>query len=401
MTFLLITRSILVFLLGALLIFWTLGSVIRTFVLPRSASDTITRAVFIALRRAFNLRMRKVTTYEERDGIMALYAPIGLLLLVPAWFVLVCIGYTAILWAVGIPLDHAFLLSGSSLVTLGVVPPQGVVQSIISYSETTIGLILVALLIAYLPTMYSAFSQRERAVNLLEVRAGDPPSAVTMITRLHRIGRSEHLAELWEQWENWFAYVEETHTSLAALAFFRSPQPGRSWITAGGAMLDAAAMYISLVDAPHDPRADLCIRAGYLCLRSIASYFRIPLLPIPEPNDAQSAHQISISRNEFDDACREMEGAGIPIKADHDQAWRDFAGWRVNYDAALLGLAELIMAPYAPWSSDRSIPHHVHHALSLAAEPKDRDKLVTKSLRPLPFSKPGDYAAPSNPSDSK
>src|SRR6185369_14932403 len=97
-----------------------------------------------------------------RDGIMAMYAPIGLLLLVPAWFLLVCIGYTAILWSAGVPLDRAFLLSGSSLVTLGVVPPQGLVQSIIAYSETTIGLILVALLIAYLPTMYSALSQRER-----------------------------------------------------------------------------------------------------------------------------------------------------------------------------------------------------------------------------------------------
>jgi hypothetical protein len=29
-------------------------------------------------------------------------------------------------------------------------------------------------------------------------------------------------------------------------------------------------------------------------------------------------------------------------------------GWRVNYDAVLVTLAGLVMAPYAPWSSDRS-----------------------------------------------
>jgi hypothetical protein len=27
------------------------------------------------------------------------------------------------------------------------------------------------------------------------------------------------------------------------------------------------------------------------------------------------------------------------MKPDRDQCWRDFAGWRVNYDAALIGVA--------------------------------------------------------------
>jgi hypothetical protein len=42
------------------------------------------------------------------------------------------------------------------------------------------------------------------------------------------------------------------------------------------------------------------------------------------------------------------------LKADQEQAWRDFNGWRVNYDEVLLQLAAMTMAPYAPWSSDRS-----------------------------------------------
>ena len=40
---------------------------------------------------------------------------------------------------------------------------------------------------------------------------------------------------------------------------------------------------------------------------------------------------------------------------DREQAWADFAGWRVNYDAVLIALCRLTMAPYAPWSSDRSL----------------------------------------------
>ena len=32
----------------------------------------------------------------------------------------------------------------------------------------------------------------------------------------------------------------------------------------------------------------------------------------------------------------ELQAAGLPLKADLDQAWRDFAGWRVNYDTVLI-----------------------------------------------------------------
>jgi hypothetical protein len=41
------------------------------------------------------------------------------------------------------------------------------------------------------------------------------------------------------------------------------------------------------------------------------------------------------------------------MKADRQQAWEDFAGWRVNYDTVLRALAKLTMAPEAPWISDR------------------------------------------------
>jgi hypothetical protein len=107
---------------------------------------------------------------------------------------------------------------------------------------------------------------------------------------------------------------------------------------------------LSAVDRPTDPRAAYCIRAGYLSLRRIASFFRIPFNPQPTADDP-----ISIGRNEFDDACRALASQGIPIRADRELAWRDFSGWRVNYDTVLVALAGLTMAPYAPWSSDRSI----------------------------------------------
>ena len=114
-------------------------------------------------------------------------------------------------------------------------------------------------------------------------------------------------------------------------------------------MLDGAALVLSSVDIPRDVEAEFCIRAGYLCLRGIADYFQIPYDPDPRPDDP-----ISIGRDEWETAISELEAIGVALKPDRDQAWRDFAGWRVNYDTVLLALARLTEAPPAVWSSDRA-----------------------------------------------
>ena len=44
---------------------------------------------------------------------MAYYAPVGLMLLVPVWYTLISIGYSAMYWALGVPGWQAeFILSG-------------------------------------------------------------------------------------------------------------------------------------------------------------------------------------------------------------------------------------------------------------------------------------------------
>jgi hypothetical protein len=343
--------QLLVFCFGLALVIWTLASAVRTFVLPRSAPDRLTAFVFRSMRRLFDLRLVKARSYEERDAIMAFFAPISLLSLVPAWLILVLLGYSCMFWALGFKdWQAAFTLSGSSLLTLGFSTVKDLPTTILAFSEAAIGLILIALLIAYLPTIYTAFSRRETVVTLLEVRAGSPPSAVEMLSRFHRLKRMEKLSELWVTWELWFADVEESHTSLAALPFFRSPQSDRSWVTAAGAVLDTASLVSAVVDIPRDVQAELCIRAGYICLRRICDFFGISHNPNPAATDP-----ISVNRLEFDAVCDQLASVGVPLKPDRDQAWRDFSGWRVNYDTVLLAMATLTMAPYAPWSSDRSL----------------------------------------------
>src|SRR4030065_733515 len=56
MPFPIIISRLFVFLLGTLLVAFTLLSAIKTFVLPRAAPDTLTRLVFLTARRICNLR---------------------------------------------------------------------------------------------------------------------------------------------------------------------------------------------------------------------------------------------------------------------------------------------------------------------------------------------------------
>jgi hypothetical protein len=345
-----IILRILAFLAGFTIVLGVLNSAIRSFVLPRSAPDKLARLTFLSIRSIFGWRASKVQTYLERDRIMALFAPISLVSLPAVWLLGVLLGYMGMFWAFqSISPLTLFKISGSSLFTLGYATLNDLPTTLLIFSEAAIGLFLIALLIAYLPTMYSSFSRRESAVTLLEVRAGSPPSAIEMFKRYHRIHGMEQLHSVWVTWEAWFADLEESHTSLGALVFFRSPQPQRSWVTAAGTILDAASLAASTLDIPRDAQSDLCIRAGFLALRYISDFFGIKYNPNPAPTDP-----ISVTREEYDAACAEMERAGIALRPDRDQTWRDFVGWRVNYDTVLLALAGMTMAPYAPWSSDRA-----------------------------------------------
>jgi hypothetical protein len=273
------------------------------------------------------------------------------MILVPVWYILIALGYSLMYWSLGAGSTFAdFRLSGSSLLTLGFSTSDSLLINIFMFSEAVIGLVLVALLMAYLPTMYAAFSRREQAVNMLEVRAGNPPSALEMLQRFNRIHGLDKLGEYWQTWEQWFADLEESHSTLPALVFFRSPRPDASWVTAAGAVMDTAAITLSAVDIPYQYSAALCLRAGFIALRRISGYFDIPYPQNPLYPDVP----ISITRAEFDEVLDKLQSSGVPLHADREKAWLDFAGWRVNYDRTLLILCTLVMAPHAPWSSDRA-----------------------------------------------
>jgi hypothetical protein len=268
-----------------------------------------------------------------------------------SWLAIIFAAYAVMYFCLGrYSVGGAIRYSGSSLVTLGTTADPRFWPSVLSYSEAGLGLLLVALFITYFPSIYAAFTRRERGVTLLQTRAGNPPEPTKMLIRYHVIeGRLHELTELWQTWETWFVDVEESHSTFPILAFFRSPVPDRSWVTAAGVVLDGASFWLACIEHAKDPTAQLTLRSGYLALRRVADGFGIAYDPDPDPGAP-----ISITRHEWDEAVTELERAGVPLVADREQAWRDWSGWRVNYDTVLLELARAVEAPIVPWVSDRS-----------------------------------------------
>jgi hypothetical protein len=337
-------------LFGAFAVGVVLDAALRTFVLPRGEGVLFTFVIFRTVRSVLRVFARPSRSYEARDRVMALYAPLALLSF-PAVALIMIFGAFACFFEAseGSGWREALLTSGSSLFTLGFERPPGLGSAFIAFTEAAIGLALLAVLIAYLPTIYGSFSRRETMVTLLSVRAGTPPTSWRMLELAHRAGFLNDLDPVWSEWMQWFAELSETHTSLGALAFFRSPNPNRSWITAAGTVLDAAALRLALLNIAFTPAPGLCIRSGFLALREIADFYGFDHDPDPSPDDP-----ISIAREEFIAVYEQLAGQGLPVRPDRERAWRDFAGWRVNYDRVLLALCSLVMAPNSPWSSDRS-----------------------------------------------
>src|SRR5208282_1581306 len=75
--------------------------------------------------------------------------------------------------------------SGTTFFTLGMgdVTPGTTLGRVITVCEAGMGFGFLAVVIAYLPTLYGAFSQREVNISLLDARAGSPPSAGEFLRR--------------------------------------------------------------------------------------------------------------------------------------------------------------------------------------------------------------------------
>lgn len=334
---------------GILLLIIDFWDLLRSLVVPRPWARGPFVLVVRAVRQAVRLTIEKVESFETRDRLLALLEPLLILFRLAAWLLAAVLGFGLVIWSTQSPgIETALVSAGSDIFTLGFASPKGGGPSLLAFFAAATGLIIVALQIAYLPALYSAFNRREVLVTLLEGRAASPAWGPELLARHHLIGLESELARLYSDWEQWSADVGESHTTYPSLLYLRSPHATNSWIVSLIAVLDAAALQLSLQPGTAPGSARMCVRMGFIALRDIASVQLIPYDSDPLP-DAP----INLTYDDFVSGVNRLGEAGIDMERTPDEAWPHFKGWRVNYESIAYVLADRISAPPAPWAGPR------------------------------------------------
>jgi hypothetical protein len=352
----------------------TASSVLRTLVVPRGVLSRFSETVLDGAVRASRLIADRVDDFDRRDNILAWAAPLSLMALLFGWLLSFWIGYSLLDFGfTHFTIGNAMRQAGSSIATLGFAASPTPSLTILDILTGLTGMIVVALQIAYLPTLYSAYNRRETLITVLSARAGEPAWGPEILARHAWLNLLPNLPDLYRDWESWAATVSESHTSYPVLIHFRSPQPLRSWLISLLAVMDAAALQTSLAPTTAPIEARLLLRMGYLTLRDIATIESVQHRTDVSPDDA-----IELPFAEFKAAVDMLSDVGMTIERNAIEAWPHFRGWRVNYEEAAYALARHIDAVPALWSGPRRHPEQPIPPI------RPVNKIPTEATQPAP-----------------
>ena len=111
--------------------------------------------------RVYTAAGRLVDSWERRDALLASQPIVTLGLLLFIWLAGFVVGFGLMLWLPGGSFPGALREAGSSLFTLGFAARSDAGPSAADFLAAASGLVIVALQIAYLPTLYAAYNRRE------------------------------------------------------------------------------------------------------------------------------------------------------------------------------------------------------------------------------------------------
>jgi len=262
--------KILALVAGSIMVFAILLDAFETIVLPRRVTRSFR---FTALFYRFTWRpwaamARFVRAPRRRESYLSYFGPLSLIVLLALWAFALIVGFALLQYGAGTQVHAAsgstgfgavMYFSGSTFFTLGlgdVVPLSGASRGL-AVLESGVGFGFLAMVIGYLPVIYSSFSRREVEISLLDARAGSPPSAQEFLSRMAGAHNQPLLDRFLHQWEHWAAEVLESHISYPVLALFRSQHINQSWLGALTTILDVSALTIVGIDGVPSNQARL------------------------------------------------------------------------------------------------------------------------------------------------
>lgn len=335
--------------LGLLLILFVLAEAFEALVLPRRVTRPF-RFVRLYYRvgwRAWAAAVQVLPNTRRRQTALSVFGPLSLLVLFALWAVALIVGFGLLQYSLD-PARHnltaALYLSGTTFTTLGYgdVNPAVPVTRTLAVVEGAVGFGFFAVVVAYLPVLYQAFSRREAFIGLLDARAGSPPAAGRMLLRTPP-GGGRCLTDFLAEAERWAAEVLEGHLSFPVLGYYRSQHDNQSWLAALACVLDACALLLTVVEGADRTQA----RLTFAMARHTLVDLGLVLRRAPE---APSDDRLPAAR--LAELLAALAAAGVSVK-DDDRARAKLADLRGLYEPFVEGLAGhfRVVVP-AVWPAD-------------------------------------------------
>jgi Ion channel len=255
---------------GVLIISSVLLDAFETIVLPRKVQRAFRltswfyRHTWVPWVRVSQL----IRVRSWRENFLGYFGPLSLILLLVFWAIGLIFGFALLQFGLGEhvrlgnePITIGILLyhSGETFFTLGYgdITPTSPLARTLAVMEAGMGFAFLGVVVGYLPVIYSSFSNREREISLLDSRAGSPPSAGELLSRLGCCPDPVVLDNIFRDWERWTADLLSSHISYPVLSFFRSQHSNQSWLGALTTMLDVTSLVLAGIDGIPKEQAKL------------------------------------------------------------------------------------------------------------------------------------------------
>jgi len=329
----------------------------KSVVLPRPAINkfVLVRQLFFILWRFWRWVGDRIEETGRKEGWLATFAPIGVLMMFLVWALAFVAGYGLMIDGFRdemhpVPGDfwESLYFSAGTLVPLsyGDYVPIGVMARLTTIAESTTGVALAALAITLLFSLYESFQRREELVVTLDALAGAPPSGVQILETSAELTMRDQLVKTFDDWRAWTAAVLESHLAYPILFYFRSSHDNEAWLNSFGAVMDAANLVVSTVDGEAKGSARLTLTIGNHLIEDMAWNFRYTAEPY-----------VGVERHEFIEAVERLRKAGYECR-EEEVAWQHFSKIRLKYAYALNEMARRFAIIPAVWIGDRSyLPH--------------------------------------------
>jgi len=336
---------------GLALLLGTLWEAFEAIILPRRVTRSF-RFVRLFYRVTWTILSRIARGMRRtklREMYLSYFGPLSLLGLFASWMLALIVAFAMLQFAGGSSINVSggfpsfktdLYMSGTTFFTLGLgdVSPRTMLARALTVAEAGTGFGFLAIVIAYLPTLYGAFSQRELNISLLDARAGSPPTAAELLRRHAHPAGMDMLSQYLRDWEIWSAQLMETHLSYPVLCYFRSQHDNQSWLAAFAAVLDVSALLVAYGASAAKFQAQLTLAISRHAIADVSEVLRVR--PIAPAHDRLPAEDVPHVRNLLLQcgAPKCTESADLKLKE-----------LRSLYEPYLNGLSRRLLMPLPTW----------------------------------------------------